>query len=241
MTKIGIITDIHKGYDGVRNDRVETKLDYVRSKFTRNDVDIIIVLGDIVANGENDKSWYWEVKHQLQQWGRWDMDVFALNGNHDAIAFPDDPQGVHQRERVIINDDVDLFLMDTAYGGPMENTGLLGEENIEYLKETMSENKYNIVATHYPLTYTKEYQYVPWFEKYPEGVFALDKFHYEKEELPTDLHLFGHLHPEENAMYTQDGSDNIIFEPFIDVTEPAINGATHILDIEEEEVETIYV
>lgn len=236
MTTIGLATDIHLGYERVDEDVILDSLDSLVEEFKFRDVDGVFLLGDQIheQSVEQDKENLKRIRNKFR-----DFDTFhALIGNHDS-GYVHDETFVEIMEspldRLLTIDGRDIVMMNTGSVNNIQNIGEISEDSLEVCEAVNNP----IIFTHFPITYTDSYQNSPYFDRYPEGVFAINKYSFEQRREegliePSQI-VTGHLHQRE--VY-QDEFDctNQILSPFVDFDNETTTGSGAVFDFESMEM-----
>jgi predicted phosphodiesterase len=227
--KVTIISDIHLGYED-STEVVLNKLEEIQAN-----TEVCLLLGDIIheSSTDIDMSRLQSVADILNTKFR---TVYVVPGNHDCphietetfVSYFD-----NDLPEIVTVGSTDILLIDSGSKTPYKNTGFISEESLEeVVNYTRSEGtECFVIASHFPLHYFPQYRKSEHFSKYPEGVFPLNKFEYEKclSEVNTpDAVLSGHLHFDAmRAFQTDVETTQFLFAPFGDLDDESsdlVNG-----------------
>lgn len=204
MDTVGLVVDTHYGHPKIQDTAIESALQKLQAAFRHHGVDHIFVLGDVIHENDDERG-----AERLQH----TYDIFSAvapttitAGNHDSTALSKQTfREICQPPTTTVHvDGTAFFVLDTGFTPlDVENVGMLSSALDEYSESDVDEG---VVLSHFPLRYTDAYQQSPFFGEYPEGVFALDKFHYEQARARDDtprvlMEITGHLH----ESFTMDG------------------------------------
>lgn len=222
--KLGIITDIHHGYRGWKDEDVNFDAEITAAtrvaahKLQRYGVSHTLVLGDVVHEMDSYSQNIANLEKVVNILDKMDYDTTYTMGNHDnqAISSMDFSYitGDISFEEIKTDNNVRIFVVDSACG-EHDNVGYVPEKMFEWLDENLTEDTYNVVASHFPLTYTEKYSQSKFFNEYPEGVFPVNKRLFEDVSGRVEMNICGHLHFEEHVEWEKEGIRTISFPPII--------------------------
>lgn len=191
MTEITLVSDLHVG---VRDNSLDLR-ELVR-QIDADDTEYAFVLGDVIHDTGDVQQDHENLQMVVDALQDCHQHVCIIGGNHDANVFSRTMFGAmtktQQNQIIDITDDIQIVLLDTAFGRPHENLGYIGDEGIEMLRDATARDMDTVVLTHFPITYTDTYQQTEWFDEYPERVFPIDKRRVKGIE--PDAVICGHLH-----------------------------------------------
>lgn len=241
MTSIGLVSDIHVGHPEIDEQRIKRSLHRLVEEFEERGITHVFSIGDQI----HDRS-YEQDKENLE----WlsdcfsDFEFYALIGNHDvgelSVKEFEEIIGSSRQEIVTELEGSDVVLLDTGSVNDIQHVGQIDESGFELCYK--ADNP--LVLTHFPITYTSAFLSSSFFGEYPEGVFAINKYHFEeaRAEGPMDIRAIftGHLHIE-HEYYDSFGKPNVILAPFMDLAEYKVAGDAYVYDLEKGSLEKISV
>lgn len=239
MGKIGIATDIHLGHGQVDNQDIISEAEELAYIFAERDVDAVFLLGDQIheQSPSKDKSNLETIYEIFGNIG----EFHALIGNHDVGCIDvEDFEQIMQSpvNRLLSIDGTDIVMLDTGSVNDIQNIGEISEEGMDVC-ESVEEP---VIFTHFPITYTDTYQDSPFFGTYPEGVFAINKYHFEERRnsgrLNPERIVCGHLHLKD-TYEDRFGCSNHILSPFIDLVNEEVDGTGFIFDLDDGSFEEV--
>lgn len=205
-----VISDIHYGFPDVPDHRVKEGLVGIFNSIEREDVDHLLILGDIIH--EREQGNHRRLGEVVTISSEYPFETHFAAGNHDANVFTctgfEASVGNNLVEYI---EDINVLLFDTAFGAPVDNVGMIGDRTLKKIDNLCEDIESPIFATHFPVVYDSIYQESIWFDEYPEGVFPIDKVYLEDIDIEPRQYLFGHLH----IGHT---NENVNFvKPFMDI------------------------
>lgn len=188
--KILVISDIHLGFNS--ENEVLRKLEAVVN-YSYNKVDKAIIIGDLIGTeipqqerGIDPEEDIKKIKRVKKILNKFD-EVHYIPGNHDQYNIKKEvlynDLGFYDNKKL-----EDIALMDTTF-----NSKVAGIADLDFL-QSLSDN-INILISHHPLV-NYDLSSNPWFKKYPEMAFCINKKWTEKElkNISPSLIINGHLH-----------------------------------------------
>lgn len=236
--ELAIISDIHYGHSEQTKDAIiETLTKTLREIYGRK----IVVLGDMIheEDEETDIKNLQKIVDVITENAK--QDVYFVPGNHDVhnidrktfeeIVDHKIPQTVN------INENTRLHLVDSAFHSKYDNIGYISDDSIQTVRGNVQDDGNDIVISHFLTEYTDIYKKSDFFDEYPEGVFPVNKFEYQKQVdiEQINMNIYAHLHILDNITYTHGKKKTIINAPItknpIHQTEPNLNTNYRIIDI----------
>lgn len=212
MTKVGFITDIHLGYPDVGRDVILQALRNSVELFKGADIDHMVCLGDMIHESDDREQDFDNLTAVVDILDDKSYGSTFIAGNHDAnaMSYREFTAFTGSHPTSIERQDCTLVFPRTAWDSPMENVGYINEDDIEFMENELSADTTNVLCSHYPMQYTSQYQNSTYFNKYPEGVFPINKYDAEKGMEKIDYHVAGHMH------YP-------VIEPYFNIVRPIID------------------
>lgn len=185
--KIVHLSDLHITKDGTEIWGTNTLYHFQRAMqviATINDIDAIIITGDLSNDGSN---WsYSYIHHSLKQLG---IPIFCCPGNHDNLENMKlvNSEFFHVSDYCINIDGYDLFIMNSTISGM--SRGLLCKDSMSWLEKKIS-NSSNpaIIAFHHPVVDPGGWLNRKILDNKEEFVKLVSKYSQVK------LVLYGHIH-----------------------------------------------
>ena len=213
---VSIVNDIHYGFfeDEDANEMILKSLERV----LKNDPsECTIILGDLIheqSPTEDEEAFrkVWEVIKSNTR------EVYFTPGNHDVInlskEFIEDVVGHPIPTKFEFNGE-NFILLDSATASEVDNVGRLSEESFQLLEDIPNESH---ILSHFLLEYTDGYRKSKFFDEYPEGVFACNKYLYNPDYQKIKRQIFAHLH--DGHSYTKEDVKCEVLPPFLNITDP---------------------
>lgn len=176
-TRIGLITDVHWTPDV--EEEITELLQSTLGHFNTSNVDHIVVLGDLIIEGETStetRKRFHSLVNQIRD--KSECPVTVLRGNHDVITGDGDPVTdlslAPEKGTIELADDITGIFLDTSSPQWPDARGELGEEQLSFLDTALETAENAVVFAHHPLYYHDLDG--TWFEEHPEAAFCLDKY-----------------------------------------------------------------
>ena len=175
--RFGVVSDLHyEEQDGALDALSETL-----KRIQDHHVDTLIVLGDIIVEGETpeiSKQRLREVRDTIE--ATVDVPVRYVPGNHDVVNLSSDEFcDVLDSEGITytfeLTDGITGIVADTSAPNIPDSRGLLEEATTEFVTDAVDEAENVVLFTHHPVHYyglSDE----GWFGEVPEVAFATDKY-----------------------------------------------------------------
>lgn len=229
--QIAIVNDIHYGHPEVDNEAILEELRKVIKEL--EDKRLIIVNGDII-HGESEEKDEERLKTVVDMFPS--EKTYFLPGNHDVINLSretfEEIAGNSTVDSISMSEKVNLHFVDSASASEIENVGLISEDSFELVTNLDNPEDTHYIFSHFPLEYTTKYRESKHFNRYPEGVFPVNKFMYEKIEIGdyVDCQYFAHLHSP--SKFTSRGINNEVIGPFTNLDDYVPEGNYKILTVD---------
>jgi len=180
--RIGLINDIHYGFpEDKEPDWIEPGIEAFIERFNDADLDRVIALGDMIEHGteQQDRD---RLKRLEELFGRLDVPVHAIPGNHDVINMNAktyiDLLGADNDRPFFSIDAGDLRIigLDTTHCDPDLHpvAGRLGQDQRQWLDERLTTEKDVYIVSHH-LLHHRDLVGNFYFDDKPELAIAVDK------------------------------------------------------------------
>lgn len=176
--RIGLITDIHLTTEAV--DTLREHIKRALEHFQTSNVDRIVVLGDLVMEGETKAETVSRISTVRDLLKTVDIPLTVLAGNHDVIntthADLENQFGQGAMSGAFkLTDNITGIFLDTSSPQWPDARGQLGDEELELLDTELENAEYAVVFSHHPLYY-HDLSADNHFTEHPEAAFAGDKY-----------------------------------------------------------------
>lgn len=159
LTKVGIISDTHIGYESWGD---YSSLDTAYDLMNTHEVDLYLMLGDIIDSGYDSTPTLRDAQRDIyfEKNALLNAPVFTIRGNHDANIDEFTQRGVVQIGDVrFIALWANYVSMTPPDGNDYWSTGKFSQETLEYLEEELikGDGKTNIILCHYSIADTDDF------------------------------------------------------------------------------------
>lgn len=243
-SRIGLLADIHLDSDNETS--VTNAVTKAMNHFKQTNVDSVVVLGDLIMEGENSTESMNRLKKVREYYDMVDVPVYNVAGNHDVIhlspsVFYDQSLNETLWKVFPISDTITGVLLDTSAAEYPDARGKIGQNAINELQSILEKEEYVVLFSHHPLYYY-ELDETNWFAEHPEAAFASDKYLVQEllEEHDNVLvGVNGHTHQENHSVYNNTPYFTVNPMTNESPSDTGVNGSFSVLEVSPTQVRMI--
>lgn len=208
-----ILNDIHYGFFE-KEDKNKKILDKFREVLQDKNTVNCIINGDLIHEESKKEDLrrfkeIWEVVESNT------VNSYFSPGNHDVINLDkNDIEDIvgHELPTTFNINGKKFYIIDSASQSKYPNVGYISNKSLNLLSEIEDDS---VIVSHFPYRYTRAYQKSKFFDKYPEGVFPVNKRYIDIDLNRIEKEFFAHLHLNHN--YNNKPCE--ILAPFLNITD----------------------